>query len=83
MKMKCFEEYKNNPDKAVRKRAAAWRIAAEQSKSDTQLANKEIDLIKQEIEGKITMLDIVKYISDEFDKAEKDLFARLNGQEKK
>lgn len=54
--MALFEEYKNHPDKLVRKRANNWAIAIGLQRVDGLVVSDFlIQVARQEIEGKITM----------------------------
>lgn len=54
--MALFEEYKNNPDPIVRERANNWAIAIGLQRVDElQVSDFLIQVVRQEIEGKVTM----------------------------
>ena len=54
--MALFEEYKNHPDPFVRERATNWAIAIGLQRVDSlNVSDFLIQVVCQEIEGKITM----------------------------
>ena len=64
--MALFEEYKNHPDPIVRERASNWAIAIGLQRVDSlNVSDFLIQVARQEIEGKITMVE-AKALIDEY-----------------
>lgn len=65
--MALFEEYKNHPDKLVRKRANNWAIAIGlQCVDGLSISEFLIQVARQEIEGKITMDEAQTLIDEHY-----------------
>ena len=65
--MALFEEYKNHPDKFVRKRTNNWAIAIGLHRVDGFVVSKSlIQVASQEIEGIITMDEAQALIDEHY-----------------
>ena len=66
--MALFEEYKNHQDPIVRERANNWTIAIGLQRVDSlNVSDFLIQVARQEIEGKITMVVLTSEISNLFE----------------
>ena len=65
--MALFEEYKNHPDPIVRERANNWAIAIGLQRVDElQVSDFLIQVARQEIEGKVTMNEVLIMIDEHY-----------------
>ena len=65
--MALFEEYKNHPDPFVRERANNWAIAIGLQRVDgLSVSDFLIQLARMEIEGKITMNEVLAMIDEHY-----------------
>ena len=65
--MGLFNEYKNHPDKAVRERANNWSAAVGlQDVDGLNVSDFLIQLVRQQIEGKITMEEVIQRLNEHY-----------------